>query len=260
MYELQLIERLPLWLIYLASVALVLASIWGGHALSRALRTGADAAEAPLGSVVGAALGLLAFMLAFTFGIAVDRRDSKHDLLLREANAIGTLYLRADFLDEPRRSEVRALLRRYVDLRLEVAGHSERFREAVAEAKEIHAQLWLHAAALRDAELRNAQLPALFVAALNEVIDLQTTRVARLYYRVPTTIWWVLAGLTVLSMATVGYQFERRGAATWVIDLALAMSFSAVIVLIADLDRVTSDLLRVGNEPMRELQASMEAG
>ena len=57
--------------------------------------------DAPIGSVVGATLGLLAFMLAFTFGISASRFDMRKQLLLDEVNAIGTEFLRTDFLVEP---------------------------------------------------------------------------------------------------------------------------------------------------------------
>ena len=56
--------------------------------------------EAPLGTMVGATLGLLAFILAFTFGLAAARFDTRRQVLLDEANAIGTTYLRAGILPE----------------------------------------------------------------------------------------------------------------------------------------------------------------
>src|SRR6059058_6240216 len=74
--------------------------------------------EAPVGTMVGATLGLLAFILAFTFGLAATRFDTRRQLLLDEANAIGTTYLRAGMLPE-QGEQIRALLRDYVDARLD---------------------------------------------------------------------------------------------------------------------------------------------
>lgn len=75
-------------------------------------------ATSPIGSMVGATLGLLAFMLAFTFSLAASRYETRRTLVLEETNAIGTTYLRAGYLDEPQSTEIRNLLREYVDTRL----------------------------------------------------------------------------------------------------------------------------------------------
>ena len=75
-----------------------------------------------VGAVVGATLGLLAFLLAFTFGMAADRFENRRHALVDETNAIETGYLRAELLIEPHRSEVRKILREYVEERLQWAG------------------------------------------------------------------------------------------------------------------------------------------
>ena len=67
--------------------------------------------------MVGAMLGLLAFILAFTFGLVAARFDTRRQVLLDEANAIGTTYLRAGMLPE-QGEKIRALLRDYVSVRL----------------------------------------------------------------------------------------------------------------------------------------------
>src|SRR6478736_1341916 len=113
------LDQLPLWGLFLTIVVLVLAAIEGGYRLgSYRHRQEGREKEAPVGAMVGATLGLLAFMLAFTFGMAASRFDTRKQLVLDEANAIGTTYLRAAMLPE-KRDEVRDLLRSYVDARLE---------------------------------------------------------------------------------------------------------------------------------------------
>lgn len=264
--EIQLLERVPLWGVYVASVVIVMLSIRAGLFIAEVLRKRRPPEEdEPLGSVVGATLGLLAFMLAFTFGFAVARRDAKKELLIEDVTSIRTTYLRSDLIPEPHRTDVRKDLKRYVDMRVEVARNPDelrrnpdRLRSALDGMKAIHRRLWTHAAALRDAELANPDIAALFIDSLNETIDLQTKRIAVLYYRIPGIIWAVLAALTVLSMAAVGYQFGQKGRYNWVVNLALALSFSVVIMLIADLDSVTSSWLRISNQPMVELQAELD--
>ncbi len=120
MIEPTLLDYLPLWALFLTTFAIILAAAEGGYRLGRSRGRKADAEkEAPVGSMVGATLGLLAFMLAFTFGLAASRFESRREVLQEEVNAIGTTYLRTSFLPDDQGPKVRALLREYVDLRLE---------------------------------------------------------------------------------------------------------------------------------------------
>ena len=113
-------DWLPLWALFGATVALILLVVEAGFRVGRWRQRRAEhEREAPVGAIVAAGLGLLAFLLAFTFGMAASRFDTRRGLVLDEANAIGTTYLRAALLPEPHRTEIRTLLRDYVDLRLE---------------------------------------------------------------------------------------------------------------------------------------------
>ena len=97
-----------------------------------------------MGAVVGATLGLLAFLLAFTFGMAASRYDTRKQLVLQEANAIGTTYLRAEFLQEPQRSDIRNVLREYAALRAQ--GVTLLMTPAVmAQSSALHDRLWADA-------------------------------------------------------------------------------------------------------------------
>ena len=130
--------------------------------------------EAPLGAMVGATLGLLAFMLAFTFGSAAERYDSRRQVLLDEANAIGTAYLRAGMLPQ-QREEVRRLLRDYVDTRLE-AVRSHKIAEGIRRSEQLHDLLWAEAVTLGERNPTSIVV-GLFVESLNEVIGIHAKRV-----------------------------------------------------------------------------------
>ena len=82
------ISRLPLWSVFVLTFAICLGAVEAGAALARfAVRWSKETEpEAPLGSLVGAVLGLLAFILAFTFGITASRFDARKQLVLEEAN------------------------------------------------------------------------------------------------------------------------------------------------------------------------------
>jgi hypothetical protein len=116
------LEKVPLWGVFGLTVVVVLLSIWTGAFLGNRRRRQPDHEdESSFSTIIGATLGLLAFMLAFTFGIAAERYQTRKQLLLNEVNAIGTTYLRAELLREPHRNEVQKLLREYVDIRANLA-------------------------------------------------------------------------------------------------------------------------------------------
>src|SRR6516164_1870019 len=114
-----ILDALPLWGLFVVILLVVLISVECGYRLGKYRRSRHEQEkETPVGTMVGATLGLLAFILAFTFGLAAARFDARRQVLLDEANAIGTTYLRAGMLPE-RREEIRTLLRTYVNTRLE---------------------------------------------------------------------------------------------------------------------------------------------
>jgi outer membrane lipopolysaccharide assembly protein LptE/RlpB len=260
MGESQFLDRFPLWLIFLGTVATVLLSIQaGGYLARRHRRRRGRREQGPTGSAVAATLGLLAFMLAITFDIASTRREERRQLLLEEVNAIGTTYERADLIPEPHRSDVRALLRKYVSLRVATYEHYETIPELVKESERIQGQLWQHATAVSNMNFQNPPIAALFVDSLNQMVDLQTKRVTVAAYRIPTIVWIVFLVLTVLSMTAVGYHFGQSGTkGNPLVQLALAMSFSMVVFLIADLDRANQALFRISNAPMEQLYKHLQ--
>jgi hypothetical protein len=130
--------------------------------------------EAPVGTMVRATLGLLVFILAFTFGLAAARFDTRRQVLLDEANAIGTTYLRAGMLLE-QGDQVRALLRDYVGVRLD-AVRSGDVTEGIRRSENIQQQLWAKAETV-GRKNPNSIVVGLFVQSLNELIDLHAKRV-----------------------------------------------------------------------------------
>src|SRR5437899_3173260 len=171
-----LLDALPLWGVFIAILFVVLISVECGYRLGKYRRSRHEQEkQAPVGTMVGATLGLLAFILAFTFGLAAARFDARREVLLDEANAIGTTYLRAGLLAEPHRTEVRKLLREYVDVRLDAA-NTRNAEPALRRSEEIHGLLWAHATAVAEKKPESIVV-LLFVESLNQLIDLHAKRV-----------------------------------------------------------------------------------
>lgn len=253
-----LLDPFPLWTILPLTVVLGLLSLELGHRLAvyRQQRNQLEK-ETSLGSMVGSTLGLLAFMLAFTFGLAGARFEDRRQILLSEANAIGTTYLRAAMLPEPMRTETRARLREYVDVRLEGVQQPGKLEQSVSRSGELHNQLW--SLAVAAAEKERTPMTSLYIQSLNQVIDMHATRImAGLRSRVPAVIWIVLYLLGFLAMVLMGYQSGLANSRRSIAAVVLILGFSLVFYLIADLDRPGKGMLQVSQQSMIDLRNSMK--
>jgi hypothetical protein len=206
--------------------------------------------------MVGATLGLLAFLLAFTFGFAANLYQAKREVVLDEANAIGTTWLRAGFLADDERDAARALLREYVDIRL-AAVESGEVEGAMRRSEEIHSALWAQATAAMNDDPRSVAA-GLFAETLNDTIDLHAKRVqVALRTAIPSTIWYALYAISFFAFGTLGYHAGLGAANRSYATIAVAIIFSAVIWLIADLDTAAEGTLRISQQAMIDLRNSM---
>ena len=258
MTNFHLFEFLPLWAIFLGIVLTVLLSALLGIYFARLKkkRSQPETSEGPIDTTVNATLGLLAFILAFSFGLTASRFDSRRQLFLDEVTAIETTTLRADLIPEPHRTEVRELLHKYVELRIDVPRDKQGVLDRVRQSEEVQRQIWPHAAALANADLKNADVVSLFVDSVNDMINVQTRRVTIGSYHIPSLVWFVLFGVTILSMIEVGYLFGKAQTISWLFLLALSLAFSGVLVLIADLDRSGAGVvgtMSVDQQPLIEM-------
>lgn len=252
-----LIDHLPLWLILPLTIVVALLSVEAGYRVGDHRRLHSqEEKESAVGSMVGATLGLLAFMLAFTFGLAGSRFEDRRQVLLSESNAIGTTYLRAAMLPEPMRTEAQNLLRDYVDVRLE-AVQPGKLEQAIVKSEELHNRLWSLAVAATEKD--RSPITALFVESLNEMIDVHAKRLmAGVRSRVPGMIWIVLYLLAILAMVMIGYHEGLTNSRRSIAVIALVLGFSLVLYLIADLDRPVQGTLRVSQQAMIDLRHSMK--
>jgi len=251
------VDEVPLWGVFVLTIIACMGSVEAGAMLAKTAlwRKPEKEPDGPLGSLVGAILGLLAFILAFTFGLSASRFDVRRQLVLQESNAIGTTYLRAGLLPQQQRSEIRRLLRDYVDNRLKIKIGN--IQEILKKSEGIHNHLWSQAESLVATDM-DSELRSLFITSLNEVIELhQSRKTVGLQYRIPGSVWLVVILLTVLSMLAMGYHVGMSGSRRLRGMPVLATAFSLVILLIADVDRPGEGLLRVSQQPIADVQQMM---
>jgi hypothetical protein len=239
--------------------AIVVGTTCVGLLLGRFLRHRSEHLREPLGVVQGALLGLVGLVLAFGLALAVGRYEARRAAVVDDANAIGTTYLRAQTLAEPIRTRSLRRLVRYTDtsirLSSSIPGSSEA-RRAVADGARLQRQLWgLAGQALAAAPAASA--PRLYVESLNEMIDMQTVRVAGLNNRVPGAVLAVEVIFASVALGLLAFYLAILGRG--VLPVLLAAGLICLLLLVTfDLDRPDRGLIRIPSTPLASLRASME--
>jgi hypothetical protein len=215
--------------------------------------------EKTVGTITGAILALLGFMLAVSLSMADSSFQSRRKLVLEEANAISTSSLRAQGIGGAHGSEIVRLLGDYTRLRLEffASGRDqERLKDVYTRTSALQQRIWEHASSIS----RGAATPisALLLSSLNEVFDLSTERRWVLEVRVPPYIIRVLIAFSLLSMATMGYYFGICGVRHTILSLLLIVALTVTTSLILDLDRPRSGLIRPEQRPLIWLLEGMQ--
>lgn len=252
------LETMPIAGAYLCIVLLILASCEAGILIGRHHhRTRQDeGALTSVGPMVGGLLGMLAFVLAFTFSMAATHHNARKQDVLTEATHIGTAYLRADLLGDARGPQFKRLLGEYVDVRLRAARPGGDLQAGVTRSLEIHGLLWAQvSSAVREDSNRNA---ALVVASVNEVIAMHERRLMDgVRARIPGGIWLGLMVIALLTMGTLGLQIGLSGKRRLVGIVPVALAFAVLATLVLDLNRPQGGFITVSQQPLLDLQVRM---
>ena len=211
-----------------------------------------------LGAIQGAILGLLALLLGFSFSGASERFSGRVQLIVEEANAIGTLWLRIDLLPDAKQAELRDNLRRYVAERIAFyeARDAAANGKAIAGSEALQAQLW---AAVVSAAKAKPELAQVLLPPVNEVIDLHGRRVGASQRHLPVLVLLLLLTCSVVAVGAVSYGGGVAGKRSPVLTNAMAFLVAAVLWAIIDLDHPRRGLIQTGQQPMLDLQKSLQS-
>jgi hypothetical protein len=247
-------DGLGVWATFVGSFVILVGSAEFGRRRGMARNSGPSDM---ISAIHGAALGLLALLIGFTFSMALSRFDGRRAMVLEEANAIGTAALRAKFLPEAQAAPSLRLLRDYAAGRPVADGVSVDEVEAsgfVGKAARAHDALWtLAVVASREAPL---SVPVgLYVRALNDMIDLHEKRITGLRGRVPAVVFLMLHGMAALAMGIGGYNSGLQGGRHRGAVAVMAVMLAAVLMLVADIDAPQRGFISVSQQPLLDLLA-----
>ena len=208
---------------------------------------GSHGGTAALDSAVFALFGLL---IAFTFSGAASRFDARRDLIVQEANAIGTAYLRVDLMAGADQPAMRDGFRHYVDSRLAAyrqVSDPVAFKAALERSAAIQNEIWKRAIA---ATQKTGSAPAIgtqLVPAINDMIDITTTRAMATQMHPPGIVYGLLLGLAFASALLAGYGVGAAHARHWLHSMIFAAILTVTLYVIVDFEHPRMGSMRVDN-------------
>ncbi|MGD9020975.1 MAG: hypothetical protein PVF46_04205 [Lysobacterales bacterium] len=264
------LDLVPIWLLFAGTVLVMTLFIECGFRLGKNAQAKAKKAQtSQVRAIMGAGLGLLAFMLAFTFSTAQTHFETRVQSLAEEARIARNAFIQTDLLGEPGRTQAKQLLQEYVavrtGMRLPTDGDiEEQLAYLIRVSEKIQNELWLLVAGEAKSQAMGEQGAAgPLLTSVLALIDIHYTRVhSAIMNRIPLTIWITLYLMAILSMIIMGYQAGLTDRRSPVATITLAVAFAAVITLITDLDRPVMSFFHVNNQLLLDLfdymQASMQ--
>lgn len=261
----QVLNATPLWLIAAVTFALLMGATEAGYQFHRRhLRSSAAAGDAKPESsfpIFGAALGLLALILGFSFSMALERYDQRRLVILAEANAIGTVDLRARLAPQPARDQFLDQLRRYVDARLAYfAAAGDPSQEAAARARtdDLQDELWKTVAQVSEV-VPQAQATGLLIASLNDAFDLATARRTAFNSHIPASVIGMVMLYGLICAGILGYALADSGRRHMTASTLLLLLLTLVVTIIIDIDRPRSGTVIVDVRPLEDVRQSLSA-
>lgn len=229
-------------ILFIGILVFYLAGAWLGNYQKK---NNPDVKAEGVGPLEGALLGLLALLLSFTFSMSASRYDTRRSLLIQEANNIGTAVLRADMYPDSIRLEFKKDFQQYLETRINYysAGNDEiKIQKTITDAAKISAHIWQRATTLSTGS--STTLPhSLMIPALNDMIDVVTSRDAGRLARVPDPIIWLLIILTLLGSLIIGYS-KKEQKNDWIVLSIYSLMTVITIYTIIDLDRPLQGIIR----------------
>ncbi len=244
--------------LFLVSFAVLSLSAWFGKGFLSRRGEPDEVARDDFETILTAMLTLLGLIIGFSFSMAISRYDQRKNLEEEEANAIGTAYVRADLLPASDAARMRALLKEYLEVRMQFydTRDPEQLRAVAARRAKLQADLW--ASVQGPAAAQPTAVMALVVKGINDVLNAQGYTQAAFWNRIPQAAWLLLISIAVCSNLLLGYGFHGSKTARrllFVMPLVISVSF----FLIADIDSPRGGLILVNPQNLKSLADSIRS-
>lgn len=197
------------------------------------------------GALIAGIYSLVALMLAFTFSMAGGRFDSRKQIIVQEANDIGTAILRTAMYPDSIQNLFMNDFKNYVEARiLYFEAHSDirKVNEALESADLYSMKIWDRATKLSQ-DKENLVVSNQMIPALNNMIDIANTRLHGELYKIPDAIIILLFSLLLIAAFIFGYTTEFKGSIDWYIAVCFCVVTALTMYFLLDLDRPRKGLI-----------------
>lgn len=220
-------------------------------------RSSDDAFDRQISLIRTSTAALVAFLVGFAFSGSASRFIDRADIVVKEANALGTAYLRADAIAEPQRGELKAALKEYTADRVVLLSREgrEQIEPLLAKVSGLHERMWKSAI---EATQDNAPLMAVVLPPVNEVIDQHSVHLAMARRHLPIPIMTLLLGTAAIGLGMVGFGNGHVGRRFSALDSVYGIVLVLALWMTIDLDYPGMGLIRVSNQPVAETLAAMK--
>jgi hypothetical protein len=206
---------------------------------------------------------LTAFVLGLSFAQASQRFDARRSLVVKEANAIGTTWLRADQLPAADAKRFRRTLTDYTAERLSAYRtplDEQNVEENLHRSFAYQDALWAQASAAMHAHPTNLGL-SLLMSSLNDTIDVSAEQLQALTSHVPTAMVVLTLVLVTLSTFATGIRFARGQSRPAVMTATLLLAYVVVIGMCIDYDLPQKGVVKINLAPLQlQLHSMRSAG
>lgn len=241
-------------------LALSLLVLWfseqAGAALRLKRRNDEDDQTNDFDLITAATLTLLGLIIGFSFSMAINRYDQRKQYEAAEANAIGTEYVRADFLPAADAAKTRALLLKYLDQRVSFYLAQERadLLRINTLTGQLQTDLW--SAVRGPAMAQQTAVISLVVSGMNDVLNSQQYTQAAWWNRIPASAWNLMVTIAICCCLLIGYRMRRAGTKS-VLLLVIPFVVSISFYLISDIDSPRGGIIRVHPQNLESLSQSL---
>lgn len=250
----EILDIIPVWLLFIGMVIMSLAAAEVGFRIGIRLQDrGANPGDTRMtGTVVGGMLGLVGFLMAFSIGIAIGNHGERKGMVVTEANAISVAWHRAGFLEPGDTKTLRKLLHDYAQVRLDAANQVITLPVAIERSEKAHDEMWRIIERNVNQGRQNDIMVSL-VESVNDVISTHSLRITAAVKRLPRILGIVLILSTALSFLLVGVASSADRKRDTAAIFLFALVFTAVFMIMVDLDRPQEGMLTVSQTAITDL-------
>jgi hypothetical protein len=221
-----------------------------------------DGEGAKSSTVDAAVFGLMGLLIAFTFSGAAGRFDARRQLVVQEANDIGTAWLRLDLLPASEQSSLREKFRQYVASRLAVYRRLpdiQAARTELARSTALQSDIWTQAVSACK-ESTTTPAAAMLLPALNQMFDIATARTMAAQMHPPALIYAMLFLVMLAGSSLAGYGMATAKARNWFHILVFLTVNVLAIYIILDFEFPRFGLIQLGgfDQVLVDLQQNLK--